>query len=86
MSSMLFALLFPCFASCRMQGYVAGECPSGACLCSCERGMQDAALFGIIACRYAGAHRPKHSRIRRVQDWIEVEDALAELALLSHQR
>ena len=34
----------------------------------------------------AGARRPKHSRIRRVQDWIEVEDALAELALLSPQR
>ena len=33
-----------------------------------------------------GARRPKHSRIRRVQDWIEVEDALAELALLSPER
>ena len=38
------------------------------------------------ACLCAGARRPRHSRIRRVQDWIEVEDALAELALLSPQR
>ena len=37
-------------------------------------------------CLHAGVRRPLHSRIRRVQDWIEVEDALAELALLSPQR
>ena len=30
--------------------------------------------------------RPDHPRIRRVQDWIEVEDALSELAALPPQR
>ena len=33
-----------------------------------------------------GACRPDHPRIRRVQDWIEVEDALSKLAALQFQR
>lgn len=34
----------------------------------------------------AGCCRPAHPRIRRVQDWTEVEEALAELALLPPHR
>ena len=37
-------------------------------------------MFCVEVCR------PDHPRIRRVQDWIEVEDALSELAALPLQR
>ncbi len=39
------------------------------------------ATCGSALSTLAGACRPAHPRIRRVRDWTEVEEALAELAL-----